>query len=416
MMKVYVLEEEYARTRKNKNYKLYLFILLFIGVVVGGVLLFKLYRDWRDRIINVDITEFEDLRLKEVIDSARKRGSNIDVLRIEMQILEVDMLGEILKIRKDIYAREAALLSQGLPDDEIDRRVSALRDEEESRIKRMRASYQAQIRRKRAEIGALQDARAKEEKELAAKGAETRITNADRLYNLQMKRLKDKQDTGVEALKKYYDNYMEYVTLKYNPVLDRQPVSGIIGTKSDASLVRGGFLKEYNPLLEECGFSSDDFGVLRKRISDEATLLKRLMRVPYKNSVPPALQAIDGLSGSIVRDYENLWSVLAQTLNGRNQLLKKYDYLFDFVLSAKKENGLVLDPRDAGAILVRMNRSLKIEEGQPASVYNGDRFVARVKLYRDGQGQGNYLARVVSMASKKAVIQPTNRVMLDTKK
>ncbi|MBP7736811.1 MAG: hypothetical protein KA369_12620 [Spirochaetes bacterium] len=414
LTKVYVLEEEYARTRKNKNYKLYLFILLFIGVVVGGVILFKLYRDWRDRIINVDITEFEDLRLKEVIDSARKRGSNIDVLRIEMQILEVDMLGEMLRVRKDIYAREAALLSQGLPDDEMDRRVSALRSEEESRIKRTRASYQAQIRRKKAEIGALQDAREKEEKELAAKGAETRITNADRLYNLQMKRLKDKQDTGVEALKKYYDNYMEYVTLRYNPVLDRQPVSGIIGAKNDASLVRGGILKEYNPLLGECGFSSDDFGVLRKHISDEVTVLKRLMRVPYKNSVPPALKAIDGLSGSIVRDYENLWSALAQTLNGRNQQIKKYDYLFDFVLSAKKENGLVLDPRDTGAILVRMNRSLKIEDGQSASVYNGDRFVARVKLYHDGQG--NYRARVVSMANKKAVIQPTNRVMLDTKK
>ena len=63
-------------------------------MVLGGVLLFKLYRDWRDRIINVDITEFEDLRLKEIIDSARKRGSNIDVLRIEMEMLEVDMLGE----------------------------------------------------------------------------------------------------------------------------------------------------------------------------------------------------------------------------------------------------------------------------------------------------------------------------------
>ncbi|HPV43415.1 MAG TPA: hypothetical protein PKX40_19705 [Spirochaetota bacterium] len=412
--RVYVLEEEYARTRKNKNYKLYLFILLFVAVVIGGVLLFKLYRDWRDRIINVDITEFEDLRLKEIIDSARKRGSNIDVLKIEMEMLEVDMLGEILKVRKDVCAREAALLSQGLSDDEIDRRVSALKTEEEARIKKVRASYQAQIRRKKSEIWALEEAREKEEKELASKGAETRITNADRLYNLQMKRLKDKQDTGVEALKRYYDSYMEFITLKYNPMLDAQPVSGIISAKPGASLVRGGFLKEYDPLLGEGGFTADDFGALRKRIGDEVIVLKRLMRVPYKNSVPPALKAIDGLSGSIVRDYETLWSGLARTLQGRNQLLKKYDYLFDFVLSAKKENGLVLDPRDADAILVRMNRSLKIDDGQSASVYNGDKYVGRVKLYRDQQG--NFRAKVVSLANRKAVIQPTNRVMLDVKK
>ncbi len=414
MTRVYVLEEEFARTKKNKNYMMYLFILLFIGVVLGGVLLFKLYRDWRDRIINVDITEFEDLRLKEIIDSARKRGSNIDVLRIEMEMLEVDMLGEILKVRKDMYAREAAILSQGLPDVEIDRRVSALRSEEEARIKRVRVSHQAQIRRKKSEIWALEEARAKEEKELAAKGAETKITNTDRLYGLQMKRLKDKQDTGVEALKRYYDGHVDYITLRYNPVLDAQPVSGIIATRPEASLVRGGFLREYDPLLGECGFSADDFGVLRRHIGDEVVLLKRLMRVPYKNSVPPALKALDGLSGSIVRDYENMWADLARALQGRNQLLKKYEYLFDFVLNAKKENGLVLDPRDAGAILVRMNRSLKIEEGQAASVYNGDRYVGNVRLYRDPQG--NFRAKVVSLANKKAVIQPTNRVMLDVKK
>ncbi len=136
--------------------------------------------------------------------------------------------------------------------------------------------------------------------------------------------------------------------------------------------------------------------------------------MPYKNSVPPALRAIDGLSGSIIRDYENLWGNLAQALQTRDQLLKKYDYLFDFVLSAKKENGLVLDPRDSGAILVRMNRSLKIEDGQSASVYNGARYVGKVRLYRDPQG--NFRARVVSLADRKAVIQPTNRVMLDAKK
>ena len=84
-----------------------------------------------------------------------------------------------------------------------------------------------------------------------------------------MKRLKDKQDTGVEALKKYYDGYMDYITLKYNPVLDAQPVSGIIGASRARPWSRGGSLREYDPLLDECGFSADDFGVLRKRIGDE---------------------------------------------------------------------------------------------------------------------------------------------------
>lgn len=412
--KVYVLEEEFARTKKNKNYKLYLFILLFVAVVLGGVLLFKLYRDWRDKIINVDITEFEDLRLREIIDSARKRGSNIDVLRIEKEMLEVEMLGEMLKVRKDMYARENAVLAQGLPDSETDRRLAQIRKDEDAGISRVKAVYRAKIRRKQAEIWAMEEAREKEEKELAAKGGETKVSNTDRLYSLQMKRMKEKQETGIEALKRYYDRYMEFMTLKYNPVLDTPPVSTIIGAKQGPSLVRGGGLKEYNPVLEECGISAEHFNGLRKHISDETVVLRRLLRVPYTNSIPPALRALDGLTGAIVGDYENLWGNLARTLNSRNQLLKKYDYLFDYVLSAKKENGLVLDPRESGNILVRMNRSLKIEDGQTASVYNGDRYVGRIRLSRDAQG--NFRGAVVSLAGKNAVIQPTNRVMLDARK
>jgi len=61
-----------------------------------------------------------------------------------------------------------------------------------------------------------------------------------------------------------------------------------------------------------------------------------------------------------------------------------------------------------------MNRSLKIEDGRTASVYNGDRYVGRIRLYRDLRG--TYRGSVVSLANKNAVIRPTNRVMLDAKK
>ncbi len=409
---VYSLEEEYARTRKNRNYRLYLFILGFITFVVICVLGFKLYREWRDSIVDVSITEFEDLRLKDVIDSARKRGSNIDVFRIELKVLEAEMLTAMLGVRRESYAREMAVLSQGLGDAETDAKIAAIRREEEARLKSVRASYNGLMARKRSQIYAQEEERAKEEEELAKQGAAARSSNTDRLYELHMKRLQDRQETGVDALKKYYDGYMDYVIMKYNPVF-AQPAAGITGGSGPA-LTAGGALREYDPLLDEYGFSPSDFGSLRKRIGDETIVLKRLMRVPYQNSVPQALKALDVLTGTIVRDYEDLWSRLTGALASKNQLIKQYEYPLDFVLSAKKENGLILDPRENDSILVYMNRSLKIEDGRTASVYNGDRYVGRIRLYRDLRG--TYRGSVVSLANKNAVIRPTNRVMLDAKK
>ncbi len=409
---IYSLEEEYARTRKNRNYRLYLFILGFIAVVVLCVLGFKLYREWRDSIVDVAITDFEDLRLKDVIDSARKRGSNIDVYRIELKVLEAEMLTAMLGVRRESYAREMAVISQGLDDAETDAKTAAIRADEEVRLKSVRASYNGLMARKRSQIFVQEDAREREETELAKQGAASRFSNTDRLYELHMKRLQNRQETGVEALKKYYDGYMDYIILKYNPVFG-QPAAGITGGSGPA-LTAGGALREYDPLLDEYGFSAGDFGALRKRIGDGTIVLKRLMRVPYRNSVPQALKALDVMTGTMVRDYENLWSRLIGALASKNQLIKKYEYPLDFVLAARKENGLILDPRENDSILVYLNRSLKIEDGQTASVYNGDRYVGRIRLYRDQRG--TYRGSVVSLANKNAVIKPTNRVMLDAKK
>ena len=409
---VYSLEEEYARTKKNRNYRLYLFILGFILFVVSGVLLFKLYREWRDSIVDVSITEFEDLRLKDVIDSARRRGSNIDVLRIELKVLEAEMLTEMLKVRRESYAREMALVAQGLGEADLDAKVAALRRGEDEHLKGVQARFKGLMAKKRSQIYALEEAREKEEGELARQGASTRLSNTDKLYELHMKRLQEQQETGIEALKKYYDGYMDYITLKYNPVFG-QPVDGVTGGNGPA-LTAGGRLGEYDPLLDEYGFSAGDFGALRKRISDDSLVLKRLERVPFKNSVPQALKSMDVLTGTIVRDYEALWSKLSAAVAAKNQVIKKYEYPLDYILSAKKENGIVLDPRDSDAILVYMNRSLRIEDGQTASVYNGDRYVGKIRLYRDLRG--TYRGTVVSLTGKGAAIRPTNRVMLDAKK
>ena len=94
-----------------------------------------------------------------------------------------------------------------------------------------------------------------------------------------MKRLQDRQETGVDSLKKYYDGYMDYIILKYNPVFAAGRRPGSPGAAGPA-LTAGGPLREYDPLLDEYGFSPSDFGSLRKSIGDEAIVLKRLAARP----------------------------------------------------------------------------------------------------------------------------------------
>ncbi len=190
---VYVLEEEFARSRKNRNLRLYAFLFAFTALLAGGVFLFRLWSEGRERLVEVDISDFEDLRLREVMSSARKRRGNIDVLHIELRMLEVAMLDEMLRVRRDYHSRGNALLDTAASGEVVDAQLRGLDEKERRAVERIRTAYRARIRAKKAEIWSLEEAREEEEKELEVKGAETRLSNEDRLYALRMKQLREKQ-------------------------------------------------------------------------------------------------------------------------------------------------------------------------------------------------------------------------------
>ncbi|MBN2080163.1 MAG: hypothetical protein JW838_14435 [Spirochaetes bacterium] len=410
---VYVLEEEFARSRRNRNLRLYAFLVAFTALLAGGVFLFSFWSEGRERLVDVDISDFEDLRLREVMSSARKRRGNIDVLHIELSMLEVAMMDEVLRVRRDFQARENVFLNTATPGDGIDARLRQLGENERRAVERIRSAYRARIRSKKAEIWSLEEAREEEERELEVKGANARLSNEDRLYALRMKQLRDKQEYGVEALKRYYDAQAEFLTSRYNPVLGGRVRSAMELGAGGASLSGGMALKDYDAILDSHGVTFDDFTALRKRIGAQGEVLKRLERVPYINSVPEALVTLDRLSGSIVAEYERIWSALAAALHRAEGLRERYDYPLEYVLGARKEQGIILDPRDPGDILVYMKRSLNVGDGRRASVYHGNRLVGTIRLYRIAGG--HYRGRTVTLVNKKEPFRPINRVVLEAK-
>jgi hypothetical protein len=104
--KVYSLEAEFEKTKKNKNYKLYMVLFIFVALVVGLSLIFTYWLKRKEGKIAINIEDFEDMRLKEMVDSVRNRGGNIDFLRIQLQIKEIEGLSKILEIQKNTYQKE----------------------------------------------------------------------------------------------------------------------------------------------------------------------------------------------------------------------------------------------------------------------------------------------------------------------
>lgn len=74
---IYSLEAEFAKAKKNRDYKPLLvfsgFVFLMVGLTWGMVRFLEL----QSKQINIDISDFEDLRLKEALSVAEElRGAN----------------------------------------------------------------------------------------------------------------------------------------------------------------------------------------------------------------------------------------------------------------------------------------------------------------------------------------------------
>ena len=401
---LYSLDEEFSKARKNKNLLLYLFILIFIGAVVAGTALFTTYLKNRDKDIKLDITDFDDLRLKDVLDSARKKGDNADIVSVQLQILEIKMLDSILEVKQGYHRREIALVTQGLSDAETDVGIKKLREEEAAAVGEVRRKFAGLIAQKRAELAALERSKQEQDKSLE-KSRE--VTNEDRLYKLKTSQLKSAQNEGTRLLKDYADRYSRYVTERYNPKFNSAELDSIMYSKYYDTLKRGGeFYNDYNALFRtDRSVSNSDYLTLRKRIENHDKLVRRLLKIPYLNSVYPALQQIEFLSKSVFYEYE-------REVRRRDGEIGNFKYAFDYILSNRPESGYIIDSRNPENINLHLFKVFRVKSGETAQVFRADdEYIGKIQFIMKPYGMR---AKVVELARDKKIL-PFDKILLEVK-
>lgn len=401
---LYSLDEEFAKTRKNRNITLWLSILAFITVIFAGTYFLTKYLEEQDKKVEVNISDFDDLRLKDVLDSARKKSDNADIVAIQLDILEIAMLDEILASRNKHYNRELEILARDLSDNKTDSNLARIRGEEKKDITRIRRKYRGLIWNKRRELNMLLK---KQREEQARIEKESALSNEDRLYAIRTKKLKNQQRKGTRLLKGYLHRYTLYVKRKYDPVFRSGKINSIVKSNSYKSQREDtGFFEKYNKLLSsKRPLNQKSFEKLQKRVKDYDLLIKRLKRVPYDNSMNPSLDQVDFFTKSIIYDYE-------RQIRERDRELSNFRYAMDYILNLRPENGYIIDSRNPELIKFHMFRALRVTDGETAMVFrNEDEFIGKIRFVKKAYGMR---ARVITTEGDKK-IQPFDKILLELK-
>lgn len=419
---IYNLDSEFAKTKKNVSVGFYVLFIGFIGLLVVFTIFLSRYIDTKNRQVEINITDFQDVNLKDLLTRNEQNQDKLSGVRQELSLLKQELQDKIIQLKDNDSREKELLLTQSLTDAEKTVKITEINAKTEKAIQTLRSSYEWRIRDKENEIARLSTNVSTDHAVLLenAEKSDTLLDNYNKLHKIQMEkqrlsyenRIREiESDHGKEIvnLTNYYQKYITALVLKYNPIFKSDKVNAIINSadgQSDGEVSS----KDYSATLEDEGVSDEvSLELLKLRISNYTLLMDQFLQIPYTNSVAPALKKLNKLSKQILQDYSKLTVGFVDILFAKNSIIENYHYSLDYYIKLKRENGYVVDPRDDKNMVVYIDSIYKVKKGDTALVFRSDdAFLGQIKLYP----QKDYVrAELVSIESTNR-IQPYDRIML----
>jgi len=412
----YFLADEFARTKRAKQFFLYLSVLLFIGTLIAATMLMTMHIRKSSKQIAIGISDFESVNLAELLTTAKKNEGRIRGLTSEINDLKRQRDMELGMIQERLAARSNLLQAMNLSSPEKRRRTKAYIRQAALQSARVKAVYGRKIQLKTQRIKSLK-------KQVAQSGRQsdktrTAIDNFQRLWDLEKKKLhisyakriqalKRNQVRQMAAYKRFHEKYVASLVLRYNPVFEEESLKKLVSQTGGSTAIH--YFNWRQLLEEEQVITRAAFTGLRRQITDDLKLIKRLQQISYTNSVGPALQQIDLLTRTAISAYENLWNSLLVTLSSKNYLLKQFHDALAFYARQNREHGYVVSVKNRKSIIVVMNDNYPVSNGMQGIVIRGDRqTIATVDLYNSREG---VRARNVQTVSNFR-IQPLDKILI----
>lgn len=444
----YDVAQEFAKTRQNRT-------LLVPGIMAGLILLFvagavalTVYIQKSINSIRVDIQDFEDVNLREVLDQAKNLEADMQAALREKEGLANELDGQVQGIRAAAQQRIDLLANENLTPEERDRRVEAIRAQEGREVRAAELEYggkiaavntrleELQARRDQFDARQLEQAREREEvlnnqrliyeRQLAEqkKFYEDRVARLTADFQAQARDLRAFHNNFVAGMSRKHEEAIQALTARYNPTFTDPALRALVEAPVDAAALKQSSLADYRELLGERGIIRPNaYRALRTRLAEYQALIGALKKVPYLNSIPPALGQLEARNLALVRDLEGIWGGLADvvadqaaTIAQQASAMEKQDsrigeftHALDSLVKLNRENGYILDARDPAGIVVYVDRAREIAPGTLGYVFRrDDQMIAVVRFVEVGDTERVSLVRLAG----EEPIQPFDKVLI----
>lgn len=440
----YDLETEFARTRKNRTIAIPLIVAGLILVFGVLVTLVTQYIQTSSLAIQVDIDDFADVNLRDILDEAQRLQNQLDSTERELQALRENTQTRIRQVERardrdiDLLAESDLTANQRLNRERelraaAEREIELITAETDAEI----AALEERISELRADI-AQYDSRQLEQ----AREQEEILNNQQRLFELEMNELRNRYETQISRLTREYESEIDELerfqeefarsirarhaeelarlrarhqeelaalTLLYNPVVEEPRIRPLLGAPSPpgAAAFRGP-VPFRQVLQQEGALRATEYRALTRQYEDVMALLTRLQEVPYENSVPAVLRQLELRVRDLTRQYDRAWSVLGDSVENRDAIIAGHretisQFRYSLAERSRMEGdmGYIIDPRDPEAIVVYVNPILTVAPGSTGYVFRRDDVFLGTIRFRESRG--TLVARVDQLVDDQEI-------------
>ena len=455
----YNLEQEFAKTKKNRSLMVPLVILGIVVVFVGAMVGVTWYIQQSSQDIQISITEFEDVNLREILDGAQRLQNQLDNARRRMENLITEREQAIENVRDEAERRISLLQNEEISQAERSSRVAAVEEDAEEQIVSIREEYGARIEEVEAEIADLEEQIAQyDSRQLEqAREQEEILNNQQQVFELEKEQIRQEYEEEIQSLTNSYEsriaeleqyqaefertirrrqaneisrlreqhnNQIRELILRFNPEMDEENLASML-TRNFPSAVRSkAGIEPYRAILgEEEAMSRGEYANLAQNVDEFAMIVDRLQEVPYVNSVPLALNQLEFRNLEIIQQYEGIWRSLAQSVLSRDAIIEareqtisgleanidEFLYALDSLTRQNRENGYILDPRRPSNIVVYIDRLRDVTNGTRGYVFReDDEYIGIIEF---SVSDRDVSASVIELA-EDAELRPFDKVLI----
>ena len=272
---IYSLNDELTISSKNKSIQIVIIVVLFLFIVLLSTKIISEYIDKKSRDIVVNIAEFSDLNIQEILEAAKKSKEELDKVKGELNYLKDNMDKEIDKIKKEFEEKQKKIaVSRGISKEEREKLLEKIREEQERALKNATSKYSKEIEEREKYLknveNKIKETEIKleqERKRTEAKLKEVEFESAKRLdatrslYEIKIKEQK-------EEFNKQKENYEKEIR-KFKADIEEQKkefekITNQIKTyQNNLDILKS----DYSKLLEENNNLKKEFEKLNKKVN-----------------------------------------------------------------------------------------------------------------------------------------------------